>query len=107
MGPVPFLDGGLFDAAEEFDARVVDQDVQAAEFVFHLFQHGAHGVRIGDIGVRELAAAAEFGDGPGGGFSTLFVDVADDDVRAGAGQNPGYAGADSRGGSCHQRDSVL
>ena len=76
-------------------ARVIDQDVQAAEVGRRSRHGGADGVAVQHVGRDDERAAAlaadQFGHDPG----RLDVDVGDGDVGAELGQADGYAPARS------------
>src|SRR5699024_2009216 len=47
------------EGAQQHDARVVDEDVGAAEFVLHARGGGQEGVAVGDVGADGDCAAAD------------------------------------------------
>ena len=91
------------------NARVVDQNVNFAVFVFDVFDEFVDGFFIGNVQnetVGFVARSFNFGNGV---FAALFVHVGDNDVRASFGEHVGNAATDTAfgTGTCDDNNLVF
>jgi len=84
---------------------VVDQDVDAAECVDRLFDHGFDGCALTDIGTTNLRFAAGLFDGPGDTFRTVLSrQIVDENAAAPSPNVHRHRRPDLAAGAGHQRD---
>jgi hypothetical protein len=90
--------GEVIEASDQGDAGIVDQDVDGAELVVGLLDHGGDGLAVGDVGGDGDGIAALGFDGIGDrGGLVGSVAVVDGDVGAGICEGQRDGGADAAG----------
>ena len=100
--PLPILERGVEKAAAEADTGIVDENVHGLDLRVYRLGERAHALGVGDVDDFRHRVASERADVLGGAARGAFLDVADDDVRAPAGERQRRLPADAAAGSGHQ-----
>ena len=87
-------------------AGVVDQHIEATPALDGRGHGGFDGCAAADVGVDEEHRAALIVDRGGSRLAVLAINVSDDDVRSGSGQDFGAAAADAFGGAGDDGDAA-
>ena len=107
MQQVPFGDVELGQWGDPDDARVVDQNVEAAFAVLDVSHHLGPGCLVGDVEVGVTHRELLVGEGLRGGDPVVVTNVGDDDPNAGGGQRSSMGGALAAGPAGDQRDRTV
>jgi hypothetical protein len=101
----PLLVGEVEEGHDSFDAGVVDQHVDGAEFAPNLIHHGFHVRALGDVGFNRhctAALAADLGCHVFGGLAA--IDIVHGDVGPLFGENFGYPSSNPAAGAGDERN---
>lgn len=100
------LDGRVADRAGPFEAGVGEDDVEAAEGLDGVSDHGLDLGLVGDVGLNEGGAAAGLLNQCDGLFAFLLAATGDDDACALLGEGDGGFAADAAGAAGDENDLV-